>query len=722
MDWQRLVPVGETNTDKLFSSFYNKLNKIVNKHAPLKPISSRKLKTYAKPWITRGIRKSIQVKNKLLEGGNSDLYKEYRNKLTILTRISKKLYFHKYFLSNANNLKKTWECINNLINRKKKNTKVIKSMKCPDNQGLSHDPLLNANILNSHFASVGKRLASQLPHPRKSYLDYLPNTGLSHSFVFEPVLPTEIETEIMLMPINKSHGLYSCPTRLLKCCRHIISKPIADMINNSVSKGSFPSKLKHAKIVPIFKDGDEAEPSNYRPISLLSIFNKLFEKMMYGRLKSFFNKYDIFYCSQYGFREHCSTDHAILDIVNRIQSNMDKKLFSCGVFIDLQKAFDTVDHEILLRKLHHYGIRGIVNDWFASYLIGRYQTTQIGLYISDKENTLCGVPQGSVLGPLLFLVYVNDMHYASSKLMFYLFADDTNLLYAHKDLKMLESVVNAELLNVVEWLTVNRLTLNIRKTNFMIFHPYQKRINHNIDIKIYDHRINKFVSLDRKEYVKYLGVIIDSHLSWKFHVDYVAMKISRNIGIISKLRHIVPLKTLYNIYNSLILPYLSYGLIIWGQAAKTHLEKLLMLQKRAVRLIHFAPFRSHAIPYFINSNIVPITLLYFKLSATLMHDIFNDSAPPNISDLFTLTKNVHHYKTRSSSSDNYYINFSKTNQHKNSFSVIGAKIWNSISQNTKELPKHLFKKEIQRNVFSILGQRDNYADLPLIIDEMNKMN
>ena len=173
----------------------------------------------------------------------------------------------------------------------------------------------------------------------------------------------------------------------------------------------------------------------------------------------------------------------------------------------------------------------------ASYLIGRYQTTQIGLYTSDIENTLCGVPQGSVLGPLLFLVYVNDMHYASSKLMFYLFADDTNLLYAHKDLKMLQSVVNAELLNVVEWLTVNKLTLNIRKTNFMIFHPYQKRINHNIDIKIYDHRINKFVSLDCKEYVKYLGVIIDSHLSWKFHVDYVAMKISRNIGIISKLRH-----------------------------------------------------------------------------------------------------------------------------------------------------------------------------------------
>lgn len=424
-------------------------------------------------------------------------------------------------------------------------------MKHSQTQEISHDPLVNANILNSHFASAGNRLASELPNSNRHFSDYLPRTTYSGSFVFETVLPSEIELEIIMAPSNKAHGLYSCPIRLLKCSRHIISKPIANIVNQSVCIGIFPFKLKHAKIIPIYKDGNE--PSNYRPIFLLLIFNRLFEKVMYNRLKSFLNKYNVLYESQYGFRERRSTEHAILD--------MDKGMLSCGAFIDLQKAFDTVDHAILLQKLFHYGVRGIVNDWFSSYLINRVQTTQIGSHVSEKQNTLCGVPQGSVLGPLLFLIYVNDIYKASNKLQFFLFADDTNLLYANKILRSLETVMNDELLKVVDWLTVNKLSLNVRKTNYIIFHPYQKRLNYDVNIKILDSRVNKYFNLERKEYVNYLGVMIDNHLSWKHHINYVALKISRNSGILSKLKHFVPPKTLFGIYNSLIFPYLSYGLV-----------------------------------------------------------------------------------------------------------------------------------------------------------------
>ena len=236
--------------------------------------------------------------------------------------------------------------------------------------------------------------------------------------------------------------------------------------------GIFPSKLKHTKIIPIYKDGNKDEPSNYCSISLLSIFNRLFEKVIYNRLKTFLNKHNVLYESQYDFRERRSTDHAILDIVNKNQLYMGKGMFSCGVFIDLQKAFDTVDHAILLQKLFHNGVRGIVNDWFSSYLINRVQTTQIASHVSEKQNTLCGVPQGSVLGPLLFLIYVNDIYKASNKLEF--FADDTNLMYENKNLRSLETVMNDELLKIVDWLTVNKLSLNVKKTNYIIFHPYQK--------------------------------------------------------------------------------------------------------------------------------------------------------------------------------------------------------------------------------------------------------
>ena len=223
-----------------------------------------------------------------------------------------------------------------------------------------------------------------------------------------------------------------------------------------------------------------------------------------------------------------------------------------------------------------------------------------------------------------------------------------------------------------------------------------------------------------KEYVKYLGVMIDNHLSWKHHINYVALKISRNIGILSKLRHFVPPKTLFGIYNSLIFPYLSYGLVAWGQAAKVHLEKLLTLQKRAVRLINFAPFRSHAVPYFLHSNIMPITMLYFKLSSMLMFDVYNNTAPHNISHLFIPTQQIHSYSTRSSSSGNYYISHSRLNQKNDSFSIMGAKIWNSIPENLRNSSRSLFKEKVHTILLKIFEVQDRYADLNTIISDFKK--
>lgn len=232
--------------------------------------------------------------------------------------------------------------------------------------------------------------------------------------------------------------------------------------------------------------------------------------------------------------------------------------------------------------------------------------------------------------------HINDIYTTSTKFKFHLFADDTNLLYADKNLKSLETIiiVNMELVKVSDWLHANKLTLNTKKSNYVIFHPYQKKINYQVQIKLFDPNTNSVTCLEQQDYVKYLGILIDKNLGWKYHIDYVASKISRTIGSIARLRHFIPLSTLLTIYRSLVAPYLTYGIIAWGQAAKSNLHKILILHKRALRLMYFFPNSDHILPLFISSNILPINLLYFETVLIFMHDVAHDSVPLNLKNLF----------------------------------------------------------------------------------------
>ena len=439
-------------------------------------------------------------------------------------------------------------------------------------------------------------------------MDYLKKLkSLDSSFFFKPISSDDVKQEILSLPNKKSYGLYSFPTQLLECSCDILSPVLSNIFNISLTSGVHPSKLKISKITPIFKSEDETDASNYRPISLLSSFNRIFEKLLYYRMKDFIDKNKLIHSSQYGFRKAHSPDHAILDIVETLQNNMDKHYFSCGVFIDLKKAFDTFNHKILLDKLNFYGFRGIINEWFQSYLTNRTQTTQIGSHVSTKLISPCGVPESQVLGPLLFSLYVNDIHLCSNKLHFFLFVDDTNFLYADKDLKSLEQTVNAELKNLHDWLTTNKLTLNTKKSNLVIFRPKQNKIRYLPRISIFDSEKNRRVSLEHKSYIKYLGVLIDKNISWKNHLDCVITKISKTIGMIAKLRYFVPSSVLTNIYKSLVLPYLTYGLVAWGNVSKNYLNKIVVLQKRVLCLIYFVDRKEHAIPLFVNAKILLTT-------------------------------------------------------------------------------------------------------------------
>ena len=353
---------------------------------------------------------------------------------------------------------------------------------------------------------------------------------------------------------------------------------------------------------------------------------------------NFLESFDAIYKYQFGFRKKHSTSHALLSMVENIRLNLDKKLYSCGVFVDLEKAFDTVNHNILLKKFDYYGIRGNANDWLSSYLSNRTQFVVLDDSKSEPKSVMCGVPQGSILGPLLFLIYINDMNRAFSHSTVHHFADDTNLLYSDKNLNNLKKIMNNELKLLFEWLCANRLSLNCDKTEFIIFRPSQKVCQRTI-LKLNGHKIYE------SNKIKYLGILLDPNLSWRVHITELCKKLSRGVGMLSKIQKLCPNDVLKSLYYSLFHSHMSYGISIWGVANSTLMEKVFLLQKRAIRIITNSDFLAHTDPLFSELGILKVNDIFIQKLSSLMWDYDHGVIPKSLNVWFNKIP-CHKYKTR----------------------------------------------------------------------------
>lgn len=442
------------------------------------------------------------------------------------------------------------------------------------------------------------------------------------SIFIDPVLPQELLTIIESLKTNTSPGIDGISTSLLKDVSTVILDVLLFVINLSIQGGVFPTKLKTAVVVPIFKSGSTLLSSNYRPISLLSCFSKVFEKVMKQKLIKFLGITNFFSKNQFGFRSGLNTEYALLNFMTDVYDGINKGDCVSGLFLDIKKAFDTVDHTIMLEKLFKCGIRGDIHNWFKTYLLGRKQCVKIKEVVSGIGEIKSGVPQGSVLGAILFIIYVNDLCNARFRGSITSFADDTALCYSGNNWTEIQVAMNYDLELIKWWFTVNNMLLSTEKTKYVNF-SLKKNINF-IDQIVYKcvncvgNNVfcaqNQCKILNKTNEIKYLGVFLDSEVKWKVHISKLKYKINNLLRYFYFLRDLCNENILRMLYFSLIQSRIEYGIVFWGNTYESYLSQIYLQQKHLVRLISFRNRFEHTRPLFIKHRILPLKYLFvFKV-------------------------------------------------------------------------------------------------------------
>ena len=559
-----------------------------------------------------------------------------------------------------------WEVLLTMI-RKKKRSEDLPSYFLVD--GVQVDqPESIANQFNSFLCNIAPKLDACIPQSTTDPLSYLPNNPTPNRFQFHPTNHDSVFRIIRDLN-NCGAGHDGLSTKILKLLCPDIVPFLTYLLNLCLLQGTFPNCFKNAIVVPIFKGGDRFLFNNYRPIALLPILSKILEKIVYSQLSSYLAEEGLLCEHQFGFRKNHSTFMPISVLYERITSELRKRQVCAAVYLDLSKAFDTVNPEILLKKLHFYGVQNQCLDFFRSYLTGRSQFLKYNSFTSTSAKpTTLGVPQGSILGPLLFLLYINDIHLSSSVPHFLLYADDTALLFSAPTLDDLKATMNKSLSKVATWLNSNRLTLNVKKSTYQLF---------SIHSRLPDICINIGGSLlGRSQSFKYLGVTIDENLKWSTHIKNVENTVARNIGIIGRSQFMLDSQYLLLLYNALILPFFNYCLQIWGNTYPSNISKLVILQKKIVRIIAHAHYRDHTNPLFKKYKILKLHDLIDISLIKVMHSFLTGNLPPAIASYFTVCPQNDLRSVRSPL--HFQVPFASTNYRKFSLYVSAPAVWNKI--------------------------------------------
>ena len=594
------------------------------------------------------------------------LWKAYtiqRNHTTKLSRENKRTNIVKELQakSAANDLRGVW--------------KTIKKASNLPTKGNNTDSNLDPEETNKFFVSIGTEIQTEASRFKQQadFKDYLEpiNANNNDCFdAFDKVSEEEVVTYVNSVSSSKSTNDL-IPLKVFKQILPSIITPITHVINLSLSNGIMPDICKSAMVTPIYKSESTNEPSNYRPISLLPILGKTIEYFVNKQLTQFIEDKDLITIHQYGFRKDHSTTYLMLDLFDNIYSSKSEQKHPAIIFLDIKKAFDSVNHEILLTKLEYYGIRGMALKWFSSFLSGRSQQTRVGSRVSTSRFILSGVPQGSILGPLLFCLFINDLPFACKMSKPYLFADD-GALYFNNICRGYYRVIQAEIKSIFLWLQANKLSLNSPKTKLLLFDSDSSQ-----DCIITDIDDSNSVAITECKSQKYLGLIVDSKLNFHEHVSYIKKKVAKRIGAMYRSKGLLPLKYRKIFANALMLPQFDYLDIIWSKTYKKGLSELDILYKKVAKIALGVDIRERSLQVYKNMGWLPLHLRRQLHLCTYMYRIINSLCPKHFPEKFSYVSGG----SRDGEQCNLYTKKSKTHKE---FYYLGAKAWNNLPRNIRE--------------------------------------
>lgn len=628
-EWKEIY--GEGDVHYKTEKFINILKKYIEDNT--KTIQFNNKKVGRKKWMTPALLKLINKKNSLymrlrrtpLDESLQQEYVSVRNRLKYEIIGAKKKYLQEYIHNEQSDSKALWAQVKDLCNDRKPEPDVQFAELLDDEISDSTDV---AEKFNNYYTSLGRSYAEKIQSPKKIPPEI---PFLSHSFFISPTDPTEVEKIIAELKSKKAVGFDGLRAETLKRIRREIAQPLSHLVNLYISEGIFPDILKIGIIRPIYKNGDKSRINNYRPITLLSTLAKVVERILKVRMVKFLGKYEILSKNQFGFREGKSTEDALKALIGKIYNCMDEQQPCLGIFIDLSKAFDTVSHDKLLDKLYAYGFRGVAYNLMKSYLSNRKQIVEINGHRSGERVVTYGVPQGTVLGPLLFLIYVNSLFELRTRGEMVGFADDVAVFHQGETWENLKHISEVDFSEIMQWLQYNLLTLNVEKTRYLPFTSYTPGLPNFKELNI-----SSTVSIPETASIKYLGIVIDRHLKWDEHVKYINRKLR---GLLYRFkyvtRYVEDRKNLHILYDGLVSSQISYGILGWGGLYDNQLKKVNILQKRILKIMYQKEitYPSHLI--YELSKVLDARQIY---TLKIVCDIYKKKLPMD-----TLQ---HHYNTR----------------------------------------------------------------------------